>query len=387
MRLSLLCSGAAPPRGARGCVEENHRPRNPGRSMLAQSRPEEGPANAASLVEKRNLIECAPSFNQEARLLAEKCVERYGLPTETADFTSAYRVRGEFNLRALERALNSVIARHQALRTAFLPTEWYSDRERGMQLSCFTRTAQFLQGMYVQKIAEEALLTVRVKEACYGGTSLDGARLSSVMEEEASTPLDKTVAPLMRATVVRFSDDVHVLVLVMSHLVFDGWSVGVFERELASLYTSLRSGQPGELPTVPIQYPEFSEWENFQFHSGGFNREVLFWSRHWRDAAGTEIRHRDLPIAKTVSRSRPVIRTESKSIDSQESAKIRETAARCGVTPNAFFRTAVAILLHAYCRKARLTTWANFSASCMARATWLQTSLHGGSELMSVNTV
>jgi hypothetical protein len=78
--------------------------------------------------------------------------------------------------------------------------------------------------------------------------------------EEARRPFDLAQGPLLRVTLLRISDEEHVLLVTMHHIVSDGWSLGVFNRELASLYQAFCAGAPSPLAELPIQYVDYAVW-------------------------------------------------------------------------------------------------------------------------------
>ena len=70
--------------------------------------------------------------------------------------------------------------------------------------------------------------------------------------EEARLPFDLAGGPLLRARLLRLSEDEHVLLVTMHHIVSDGWSMGVLVREVAALYSAFSQGQPAPLEELPI---------------------------------------------------------------------------------------------------------------------------------------
>src|SRR5262249_56319807 len=74
---------------------------------------------------------------------------------------------------------------------------------------------------------------------------------------ECLRPFDLARGPLVRASLVRLAEDEHVLFMNFHHIVFDGWSFGVFAGELAAQYFAFAEGRPAALPELPVQYADF----------------------------------------------------------------------------------------------------------------------------------
>ncbi len=91
-------------------------------------------------------------------------------------------------------------------------------------------------------------------------------------EEEACRPFDLVAGPLVRGTLYRLSSDEHLLCIVIHHIVFDGWSVGILLRELAAHYEAQRSETSVSLPSLPIQYADYAVWQRSWFQGEALER-------------------------------------------------------------------------------------------------------------------
>ena len=97
--------------------------------------------------------------------------------------------------------------------------------------------------------------------------------------EEAQRPFDLTVAPLMRATLLRLAEDDHVLLLNTHHIISDGWSLGVLLREMASLYESFSANGPSTLPELAVQYADYAVWQR-EFLAGEIlDKQLAYWKQ------------------------------------------------------------------------------------------------------------
>ena len=122
----------------------------------------------------------------------------------------------------LERSLNEIVARHEALRTTF----------------------QSVDGKAVQVVAPSLRLPlpiVNLRDLPPFEREHEATRLAT---EEARKPFDLSAGPLVRTTMVRLGDNDYLFLLTMHHIVSDGWSMGIFVRRAGALYGALASGEP-----------------------------------------------------------------------------------------------------------------------------------------------
>ncbi|TLQ42861.1 non-ribosomal peptide synthetase [Streptomyces marianii] len=173
---------------------------------------------------------------------------------ESADYHSALPVRisGPLDADVLRAAVRDLTARHEALRTTF----------------------GSLDGVGVQ-IVHDRLDPDWVTADADGEDDVRDA-----VRAEMARPYDLTTGPLVRVLLVRLTDDEHVCVLGMHHIVTDGWSMGVIARELGELYTARTEGRPARLPEVAVQYPDFAAWQRGRLEDGELLDRQLAW---WRD--------------------------------------------------------------------------------------------------------
>ncbi len=118
---------------------------------------------------------------------------------------------------------------------------------------------------------------------------------------EMRTPCDLARGPLVRTTLLRLGDEEHVLLVTLHHIISDGWSNGLFLRELAVLYEAFAAGRPSPLPELPIQYADFAEWQQ-DWLSGERLEKELGW---WRERLAGATAALDLPT----DRPRPAVQT------------------------------------------------------------------------------
>src|SRR6185369_16695241 len=141
------------------------------------------------------------------------------------------RLKGELNVDALEQTINAIIARHESLRTTFKEVD-------GEPVQIVANVHKIKLGFVdLKKLAESE------RE--------DEARRLAVAE--ARRPFDLSRDYPLRAVLVRLDYDAHWLLLTMHHIVSDGWSLGIFTRELSNIYDALATNENINLSELPIQ--------------------------------------------------------------------------------------------------------------------------------------
>ncbi len=192
---------------------------------------------------------------------------------------AALQLKGLLNVIALEQSLNEILRRHEALRTTF------------------TR----IDGQPVQVIAPALPLKLSVidlRELSEVKQETETQRLAS---QECQQPFDLTCSPLLRTTLLHLGHADHVLLLTMHHIASDGWSLGVFIKELAALYEAFCVGKPSPLPELPIQYVDFAVWQQ-QWLQGEVTQTQL---AYWKKQLGDRLPVLELPT----DRPRPPVQT------------------------------------------------------------------------------
>ena len=172
------------------------------------------------------------------------------------------RIKNRLNTRALEQTLNEIVRRHESLRTTFATVD-------GQPFQVISPTASL------------ELPIVDLRDLPQEGRYDEALRAAAV---EAKRPFDLSSGPLFRATLIRLADDDHILLLVMHHIVSDGWSVGVFTREMSTLYQAFSTGKPSPLPELPIQYADFAVWQREWLQGEVLDTQLSYWKQQLEGA-------------------------------------------------------------------------------------------------------
>ena len=170
----------------------------------------------------------------------------------------ALRFDGSLNFDALKAALNEVVRRHESLRTSFVMEDGEPRQAVARELS--------LEAPVID------LLTLEREDA--------ETQAKRWWQMEGGRPFDLAVGPLLRAHLLRIAVDDNVLVITMHHIISDGWSMGVFLRELATLYEAFADGRPSPLPELSLQYADYSVWQREWMSGEVLDGELAYWSEH-----------------------------------------------------------------------------------------------------------
>lgn len=229
-----------------------------------------------------------------AELLREKAAKARKLPLSFAqqrlwfldqldpgnasyNISRAIRLHGALDMHALRQALNAIIARHESLRTNFTSVE----------------------GEAVQVVVpsrEVELHTIDLRELPQGDRENAATRLAS---DAAACGVNLEHDDLFKATVFRLDEQDHVLLLVMHHIVSDGWSMGILFRELSALYNSFSTPQPSSMPALQIQYADFARWQRETLVGSTLQNQIDYWKQHLAGAPAVLDLATDKPRPKT----------------------------------------------------------------------------------------
>ncbi|MEW6735860.1 MAG: amino acid adenylation domain-containing protein, partial [Acidobacteriota bacterium] len=191
---------------------------------------------------------------------------------------AAIRLEGALDVEALEKSLNDIIERHEVLRTRF---ETIEDRP-------------------VQIIAEKLELKLAVVELSDLSALEREQEVLRLAEEEANRPFNIALGPLLRAQLLRLSEQEYILLLSMHHIVSDGWSISIFVRELNTLYQANCADVIASLPELAIQYADFAAWQRQWLHGEVLEKQFEYWRQQLADAPVLQL---------PTDRARPVVQT------------------------------------------------------------------------------
>ncbi|NJK48665.1 amino acid adenylation domain-containing protein [Candidatus Gracilibacteria bacterium] len=245
------------------------------------------------------------------------------LETSTAyNMPTAVNLSGKLQIQALDQALNEIVQRHEALRTSF----------------------KVVNGSPIQVISPNQSLPLLLVNLQHLPKIEQSAEVERRAIAFAQQPFDLTQSLLLRVTLLQLGEESHVLLVNMHHIVSDGWSMGIFIRELSALYEAF-SGGNSPLPPLPIQYADFAHWQR-----QWLTREVLDDRlKYWKQKLASAPTILELPT----DRPRPPVQsfrgsTQQFQLDPQLTEQLKSLSQQSGATLFMTLLAAFAILLSRY---------------------------------------
>ncbi|MFN2529804.1 MAG: amino acid adenylation domain-containing protein [Pyrinomonadaceae bacterium] len=201
-------------------------------------------------------------------------------PTNAAyNISRVLRLTGILDRRALQRSLDTIVARHEVLRTSFLVDE----------------------GKPALSIAPCVMVEIPLFDLSELPSAVAQQKINELAREETARSFKLAHGPLLRLTLVKAGDAEHVLLLTMHHIISDGWSINVFMRELVKCYNALTTDTSPDLPSLTVQYVDFVAWQRQRLRGSALQKQLDYWCNQLAGAPAVI----DLPL----DRSRPALRS------------------------------------------------------------------------------
>ena len=169
---------------------------------------------------------------------------------------------GPLSVAALELALREIVSRHEALRTSFV---WTGESLRQLidgNLSIPLTLIDLSELDETQRTERAKLLT----------------------KQDLEQPFNLSTGPIIRTTLLRLTDDEHILSLVTHHIVSDAWSAAILFNELEQLYEAFADEKPSPLRPLSVQYPDFAEWQRERLQGSTLASLLSYWNEKLTDA-------------------------------------------------------------------------------------------------------
>ncbi|MDP1666746.1 MAG: amino acid adenylation domain-containing protein [Methylobacter sp.] len=179
----------------------------------------------------------------------------------------AIQLNGSLNTSALQQSLNEIVARHEVLRTCFVEQD-----------------GELLQIIRASMPFECALVTLPT----YPQENRD-SEIQRLLHTESHKPFNLKETPLIRALLFKISEQEHILLVIIHHIVSDGWSMAVFRQELASLYCAFSQNKSAYLPELPVQYADYSVWQREWLQGEVLERQLSYWKTQLADLTVLEL--------------------------------------------------------------------------------------------------
>jgi amino acid adenylation domain-containing protein len=236
---------------------------------------------------------------------------------------SALRLRGELDMQALHRALDTIVERHESLRTHF--TE--------------------IESQPVQIIEPPSPFHLKMENLSGLSEDAQRERVLAAMRQEWDQPFDLSRGPVLRVKLIKLSEQDHILLRTFHHIVSDGWSVGVFSREFMLLYEAFHEGRENPMPPLSVQYADFALWQRAWLDEDALARDLAYWKKQLEGIP------EQLELPK--DRPRPAMQTYSADVcdarlSASQVAALKQLTQEHQSTLYMTLLSAFAVLLHRY---------------------------------------
>src|SRR5580692_6494701 len=167
---------------------------------------------------------------------------------------------GPLDTAVLEKAINAIGTRHEALRTC----------------------VEFDSGELVQKVFSELTLSVPVQDLRPIPEAEQSALVDRLATQEAKNPFTLREGPLARFQLLRLTDEHHVLMVTVHHAVGDGYSLGVISRAMGAYYEAFLKNTTPKLVELPVQFADFVIWQKQSLGEGALQTQLAYWKKQLR---------------------------------------------------------------------------------------------------------
>ncbi|MEA2604954.1 MAG: hypothetical protein QOF89_5946 [Acidobacteriota bacterium] len=175
----------------------------------------------------------------------------------TYNLMAAVRLEGSLDHAVLERSFAEIVRRHEPLRVTFR-----------------------MEGRFpVQVVSPAAYRSLALLDLAGLPAAARDREVLLLVRSEARLPFDLQRGPLVRLAIVRLSSADHVLVVAFHHIISDGWSLGIFVRELAALYGAFSEERPSPLPELTLRYRDFARWQRAWLQGDVLAAQLTYWRR------------------------------------------------------------------------------------------------------------
>jgi len=236
---------------------------------------------------------------------------------------TAVRLAGKLDQQALRRSLSEVVRRHESLRTTFAT----------------------IAGQPMQVINPAGEVEMAIEDLTERGEEERNEQARRRANQEAQKPFDLRQGPLLRVKVLKLGEEDHIVVMVMHHIISDGWSSGILINELVGMYERYSRGQEVELAELEIQYGDFAQWQREWLSGEVLDAQLGYWRKQLTGAPPQ--------IKLPTDRPRPDVQsyrgaTESITVSKEVVEGLKALSQQEAVTMFMTLLAAFEILLHRY---------------------------------------
>ncbi|WP_460860587.1 condensation domain-containing protein, partial [Rheinheimera gaetbuli] len=168
----------------------------------------------------------------------------------------AFRLRGELRRDALQHALDSLVARHEVLRTVYRADKMGT-------------ASQFVQDAH----------HVEIRELKLDAPLNNQTMLPNLLQEDICRPFELSTDLMLRVTLVMQGPQEHLLLLTLHHIASDGWSMALMLQEFNALYNGFIAGELNPLPDMTLQYADYALWQREWLDSDSGQQSLDYWKQ------------------------------------------------------------------------------------------------------------
>lgn len=226
------------------------------RALLEQMLRSEGIASGEQVLPRREPSAPIPLSSAQARLWL---LDKFSPGNPAYLIPIVLRLEGSIDYAKFRSSVNAVIQRHEVLRTHF--------------------TMQ--NDAPVQVVVPKLEIDIPVIELA-GSADQRNDSADEFVQEDSRKPFDLQRGPLLRITLLRLAPDVHLLSLVVHHAIAEGWSLGIFFKEVSTFYRSEVGQEAVKLPKLSIQYGDFAAWQRDRLDLDSTKAQLAYWKQQLR---------------------------------------------------------------------------------------------------------
>ena len=271
-------------------------------------------AESAAIPRRRDRRRAPLSFAQER-------LWRYARERPGSSLHNVYhgvRLRGRLGIGLLQHCLHALVRRHEVLRSCFAAPE--------------EAAASYIETDRLPVVRQMDLRLVVETE--------HHEVLGQAVRRLAAVPFELERGPLVRAVLFRLRDEESVLLLLVHHIIIDGWSLMLLVREMASLIAAFKTGKPAARSEPAFQFGDFAAWQRHRAAEGAFGRELDYWRRQ---LAGWSVDPAPMDLAVA---NEPRGASEKRLLTGAQLRVIKAFSQRSRVTLFTTLLTAFKVLLH-----------------------------------------
>ncbi|MBQ4880453.1 amino acid adenylation domain-containing protein [Pseudoalteromonas luteoviolacea] len=175
---------------------------------------------------------------------------------------SAIKLSGTLDSDALQRAFNTILLRHESLRTCFIAAD---------------------DGEPIQQLREDVDFQVALTDLSTFAQEQQDERIAEIVSAEADKPFDLARDVMLRVQLLKLAPQEHILLATMHHIASDGWSMGILVNEFSRLYTAYLQGQTNPLPPLSIQYGDYAHWQRNYLQGSVLDEQLAYWEKQLAD--------------------------------------------------------------------------------------------------------